>query len=463
VEKVKAFLFRVKSARSEGDVAAGTGLDIGSVKKALYDLMRRYRATLSVREDGSLIYDFGESLVPLSEISWREKLSSFGAWVWKGFSFAYKSSLAVVLVLYALIFVLLILAAAISASAASEDEGPAEGAFRLVAAVFEAIFDFVTYQAIVYDDTDSYGYPYKHYEPKVPVLPQREQKEHAKSFIASVYDFVLGPKRIEADGRAQHRELASFVRKNRGVLTVRDVQALSGMSRAEAEAFFAKFVAEQGGQAEVSEEGALYATFEELLRSKSKESDEPIVYYWDEYEAPHELTGNTAGKNVAISLLAAFNLAGSYFVVNTLPELSQMSNWFVWLGIVPGVIFSLFFALPLLRAPLVWWRNRKQHVHNIRKRLFRAIFGASDSGLAAADVVERANQAAETEEKLRIADMGPLVEETLGEVGGERSVDGKGRIVTDMRRLRLEEEAAVEYALAEEEAEVVYRSDQEVL
>ena len=453
VQAVKAFLQRAKSAVSEGDVAAGTGLDVGSAKAALYTLMRSHRSALAVHDDGTLVYDFGSSLVPLGRRTWRERLASLGGWLWRGFSYVYKASLAVVLVAYAVAFVVMIIAAAIAASSASRSDGPSKGAFRLVGAVFRAIFEFMTYTPIIYRDTDRYGYRHGHYEPTAPVLPRREPKEHEKSFIASVYDFVLGPTRVEPDDRAQRQEVAAFVRKNGGVLTIRDVQALSGMTRKEAEQFFASFVAEQDGVAEVTENGALYATFEELLRSKSTEHDAPVVFYWDEYEAPYELTGNTAGKNVLITLLAAFNMTCAYMVLGGFGGLGDLG---VWLGAVPAVIFTLFFAIPLLRAPILWWKNRQQHAHNIRKRLFGAIFGAADEQLAVSDVIERANQKATTEEKLRIGDVGPLLDETLQDLGGNQDVDAQGELTTDMTQLLIEAQAVEEHALEERQSQVVY-------
>ena len=243
------------------------------------------------------------------------------------------------------------------------------------------------------------------------------------------------------------------MRNNGGVLTIRDVQALSGMTREEAEQFFAQFVAEQDGVAEVTEDGALYATFEELLRSKTTKHDAPIELYWDEYEAPFELTGNTTGKNLLIALLAGFNLTCAYAVLNGVGELGELG---LWLGAVPAVIFSLFFAIPLLRAPFVWWNNKQQHAHNIRKRLFRVIFDARDEWLAGSDVIERANQRATTEEKLRIADVGDLLDETLLDLGGDQNVDERGQVATDMTQLRIEEQAAEEHALEERQAKVVY-------
>ncbi|MCA9619075.1 MAG: hypothetical protein KC731_08635, partial [Myxococcales bacterium] len=277
VEEVKAFLARARSAVSEGDVAAGTGIDVGSVEAALYALMRTHRSSLAVRDDGTLVYDFGRELVPLGRPSLAERVATLGRWLWKGFSFVYKTSLAVVLVGYAVAFLVLIVAAAIAASSASEDDGPATGAFELVGAVFRAIFEFMTHTALIYGETDRYGYPHAAYEPKRPVLAKPAEREEGKSFVASVYDFVLGPTRVEPHPLAQQQEVAAFVRQNGGVLTVRDVQALSGMGRKEAEQFFARFVAEQDGVAEISEDGALYATFEELLRSKTKAHDAPVI------------------------------------------------------------------------------------------------------------------------------------------------------------------------------------------
>ena len=68
----------------------------------------------------------------------------------------------------------------------------------------------------------------------------------------------------------------------------------------------------------------------------------------------------------------------------------------------------------------------------------------------------RANRKATTEEKLRIADVDVLLQETVREVGGSREVDERGEPTNDLRRLRIEAQAVEEHALAEHEAAVVY-------
>lgn len=455
---VKQLLKRTRSKLSEGDVAAGTGLDVASAKAALYALMRTHRCALTVHDDGTLVYDFGSEVTPLGRRTWRDGLASVAALLWRWFCVAYKASLAVVLVAYAVIFVVLILALAVAAASKSEERGPVKGALRLVGAIFRAIFELTTYQALTYDTFDRRGYRHAHFEPKTPVLPRRRPKAHAKGFVASVYDYVLGPARVAPHPRAQHREVAAFVRGNRGVLTVADVQKLSGMPRGEAEAFFANFVAEQDGNAEITDDGVLYATFEELLRSHSTAHDEPIVYYWDEYDAPYELTGNSAGKNVLVTALALFNLVCGTQVM----QLDVLGPLRLWLGLVPTVIFALFFLVPLVRAPIVWRNNRAQRRANVRKRLFKAAFRAREPSLSAAIIVRLANELATTEERLHFgeADVHRLAEDTLADVGEGREVGESGDVLTDVRRLRVESQIAESHGLEPEARSVVYRTEE---
>ncbi len=452
-QSVETFLKRARGRVSEGDVAAGVGVDVGTARSSLYELMRTYDCSMEVHDDGTLVYDFGAKLKRLNAVTFGERLRAVGRWLWKAFSVVYKASLAIVLVLYAVTFVVLIIGAAIAASTASKDEGPAVGAMRLVGAIFRGIFEFATWSTVMYVQEDRYGYPHRHYEPRKPVLPQKNPKPHAKGFIASVYDFVLGPKRVEPDALAQRREVASFVRERGGALTIADVQALSGMSRDEADRFFARFVAEFDGDVDITDEGVLFARFPDLQRSSTSEHDEPIIYYWDEYEAPFEVTGNTTGKNIGIGLLAGFNLFCSAFAVLTL---GASGSAFVWLGALPATIFGLFFAIPLVRAIGVWRNNRKQHEHNIRKRIFAAVFKTEGAQPTFEALVQTANRRASSEETLDPQTVRPLLETTLAESGGDVSLNEAGDLVVDLSKLRDEEATRAQHAVQVSRGQVAF-------
>ncbi len=453
---LERFLAGSKGPVSEADVAAGTGIGIETVRSSLYELMHEYECSLDVREDGTLVFNFGGHLKRIGEPSAGDRARALGRWLWKVFSKAYRYSLAAVLVGYAVAFVVLLIAAAIAASAAAEDEGPAEGAFRLVGAIFRGIFEFTTHSAIIYADLDSRGYRHRHFEPNNPVLTKQE-KEHEKSFVASVYDFVLGPDRVEIRNGAQEREVASYVRKNGGVLTVSDVQSLSGMRREDAEKFFAQFVARFDGEANITDDGTLVGSFESLLQSSSTEQDEKVEFFWDEYEPPFELTGNTTGRNIAIALLAAFNLGGASAVMSGAAGIAGAGA--LALGVVPLVVFTLFFAIPLMRAPVVWKNNKGQHETNVRKRLYREIFSANEEQLRFDDILQRANEHRTTEESLALTNLRTLMQDTAHEVGGSYHLNDADELALDATLIRREAAARAEVEIQVEEQEVVFSTN----
>ncbi|MCP4503561.1 MAG: hypothetical protein GY822_26820 [Deltaproteobacteria bacterium] len=435
---VKSFLNRAQKAVSEGDVAAGAGIDIGSARRNLYGLMRTHHAALFPHDDGMLVYDFGKKLKPLNQPSWRDRLSSVARWTWRGFSFVYKASLAVVLVSYAVLFLVLIFAAAIAASVASEDEGPVQGAGYLVISVFRAIFDFSIMSSMV-TATDPHGYSYRELDSKKSSFSRDKSKTPKKSFISSVYDFVLGPARAIPDENAQHREVSAFVRSNHGVLTIANVQALSGFSRVKAESFFALYVAQLDGEVTVTDEGVLYAEFPELLSSKSTTDDEEVVFFWDEYEAPFKLTGNTGGKNVFIGFLAAFNLFCATVILQNATLFGAAG---LWLGGIPAAIFSLFFALVLFRAPGVWWKNRKRHQTNLKKRFFKAIFQARKRDPSFEELVDQANALATTERTLELVKNERLIEEMAVDFSVDIDANEAGQSVLQLDSLQNELQSA---------------------
>ena len=449
IRRIESVLEDARAPITDADVAAASALDIGNVRRLLRQLMHRYECALDVREDGALVYRFSRPLRRLDKPTWRERFHRFGRRLWRGFSWAYRASLAFVLVAYAVAFVVLIIAAALAASAAAEDEGPAEGAFRLVGAIFRGIFEFTTHSALMYADLDGFGYRHRHFEP-TPALLSREKKKHKKGFVAAVYDFVLGPDRVALPEGAQTRELAAFVRRSGGSLTVADVQALSGMSREAAEKAFARFVAEFEGNVTITADGVMVATFPALLESASRAQDAEPIYFWDEYEPPFELNGNSAGQNVLVAGLGAFNLAGALAVLSgALPTGAATA-----LGVVPLIVFSLFFALPLLRWPLVWWNNRKQHETNIRKRLYRAIFGTREERVLFDEIVERANERRTTEEELDPEALRSLIESTIDELGSSYELNNADEREMDATGLRRELEAS-EQVSVEAAAEAV--------
>ena len=450
--QIVRFLERAKGPVSQADIAAGTGVDGPTVDRLMRTIMLEWECALDVRDDGSLVYDFGRSMERIGAVPFGDRVRAVGRWLWRGFSAVYRVSLALVLVAYAVTFVVLIIAAAVAAAAASKDEGPVEGAFALVGAVFRAILESSTHLAIMYASVDDRGYSHRNFEPRHPVM-RKSKGVKDKSFIASVYDFVLGPPRVQVQDGAQEREVAAYVRRHGGVLTVSDIMALSGMTRVEAARFFSRFVASYEGDVTITDDGALVATLPSLLASETTEHDEPIVYFWDEYEPPFEVTGNTTSRNVGIGFLALFNLVCSASAVGMLAGSGGAA---VALGWVPLVIFSLFFLLPAVRAPWAWMRNRDRHRMNVQKRLYRAVFETSGDAVRLDALVDAANRRATTEEPLAVERDREVIDATVEAVGGRRDLDDDGVATAALERLRREQAARAAARVEVERGDVVY-------
>ncbi|MDW8019855.1 MAG: hypothetical protein RMI34_07250 [Chloroherpetonaceae bacterium] len=362
------------------DAAAGTGIALNELEHAFETLISKYNCRVQATAQGDVIYDFGRTLRRRNAKTAAEILLEVLAWLWRGFQLIYKACIALVMVVYFIVFVVILLVAIIlAASAASgskeDKKGSAKGSIdlRVIGDLFMMIFRFAQVTDTVMYVTDAQGYRYRQYQPAAGALNKAK-----KGFIASVYDFVFGPPRVEIDPLANEKELAAFLRKNKGVLVGAELQALTGWSTDEMENFLAEYVAKFRGQLKVTEDGVLYAEFDELLRGKVAAEESAIVYYWDEYEPEYVWTGNDFGRNLVIVLMNSFNLFFSYFVLTAeqtilgliaiTPTVRLVLGWF------PFVYSVLFFLIPLVRGIWIVVKQQERHHANIRRRILKAVF-----------------------------------------------------------------------------------------
>ncbi len=405
------------------DAVTTTGLPLIETKDAIDDLMGKYNCKLRVTENGDLIYDFGTKLEQRHAKTWKDYLWSFAMFCWKGFKAFYKLMTALFLIIYFVVFLLLILGLALS----SEDDN---GVGDLVAGVFRAFISIFEWSTIIgynnrYYRNDRYGYRYQHYKEKPRVFNRRRRKKSddprdEKGFVASIYDFIFGPPRVELNPLANNQEVASFIKENKGLLTTSEVQALAGWTREDAENFMTETLAYFDGEAKISENGMLYGDFTELLRVKNKEETSPIIWFWDEYEPEYEMTGNSKGRNGIIIAMNTFNLLMSMWVLGSgfTNEFGFAATFF--LGVFPLVYSATFFFIPLMR----WWRIRKQqheqHKQNIRKRIMKVVFQSHSREIPLSKLHAAVNENRTTEEVLSAKVINDVLQETIYDLGGEQ-------------------------------------------
>jgi len=433
------------------EAAATTGLSIDEAEAALRELLMRYDCVLQVTENGDLIYDFGPRLHRRDEKSFREYLDEFLELLWKGFVLFFKAWIAITLVVYFLIFLTILVMAVITLLFAGGNKSKGRRSrsaapFHLIyyaARLFVAIFDWGTAATTTTYQTDQHGYRYATYQPKSaplsPFQPKNAQTAQPakKSFIASVYDFVFGPPRVTRDPLENQKEIAAYVRRNKGILFVSEIKALTGLDSTPAALLFSDCIGRFQGDIRISDRKLMYGLFDRLLRTAG-EDEGRIVYYWDEYEPPHFLTGNTPQMNVLIVFLNGFNLLFSLIILSGAFE-EALSVF--WLGTVPLLFSVIFFAVPLLRLPVVLWREARRNAENQRRRVMRAIFLNRGRAQTPEQVLHIVNQPSGPEplSKKTVED---ILARLVRDLPGEIRTDAQGQVLYEFPIITLELEEA---------------------
>lgn len=466
-KEVERFLSNQKEPFTLGDASTVTGLPMLETKYALKELMRKYVCHLDVSKGGELIYFFGSSLKRRSSIPFQERLEKLGAGLWKVFKVVYKALIGITLVVYFVFFLVMIVVALVlmmSQGGRSDDGKGAIGGFmRMISEMFFSIFRWNTHHRSKYEPLDKWGYPYEHYEPRRTSWPTKKQKKEdadpwkrkprrkkEKSFIASVYDFVFGPPRVPIHPLRNQRELAAFLRKNDGVCTVSEVQALAGWTRSKAAEFMTTCLAEFDGEATITENGTLVGTFESLIKGGADDLVEKIEWFWDEYVPEWEVTGNSVSRNIGIIAMNVFNLGVSGALINgVFAAFTGVSlGALVGLGWFPLIFSIVFFLVPAVRWFYVQKKQREQHVENIRRRLMKVIYKKHKQQISLEELTAAANNWRDTEEVLSPKVVDEVLKEFIYDLEGEATVNDKADIVysfyrlnnelNDLQRVRLE-------------------------
>lgn len=450
VDKIENHLKVSTKQLTLNDAASITGYHIDDSKQVMDKLIDRYHTRLQVTENGELIYDFGNYLHRRGERTWGEWWRMVGKTLVKILVWIFKAWIALTLVVYFILFVIILIAIIIAAlSGNGDNDSDSSGIGDIIGSIFRGIFIWndISYHRETYRRTDRRGYSYKKYKPRPSSIPPKKQKseEGKKGFTASVYDFVFGPARVKDEHLANQQEVAAFLRENQGIITTSEVVGLAGWKAEEAENFMADCLARFKGNVEISENQILYGDFVELTQSKSQEGDAKIEWYWDEYEAPYEVTGNTFWRNFGVVFMNLFNLAfASFFLYITFeesqlyPEKAQDTLLVIFLAYVPFIFSFLFFLIPSIRSMGIARKNKQRRINNIRKRLMKVIFRNYDKNIKIEELEAWVNETGK-EEKLSQAEIKEVMQSVVADLWGEMEFDTTHASVT-YRFRRLEDE-----------------------
>lgn len=435
------------------DMAANTGFEINDAKRAIDKLMKKYVCRIQVNTHGDIIYDFGKTLQRRSSKTFKEYFDAVVNFSWKAFQVLFKVWITIMLVVYFIIFLILIIGlivAMFTKSSSGKSSGKSSGSGQLLALVFRLFAELMYWKTITgatHYNKDKYGYPYKKYNSAQSVISKySDKKADSKKFVASVFDFVFGPKRFEINPLNNQMEVATYLRQSKGIITISEMKALAGWDEEQAGTFFSDCIVRFEGESKISENGVFYGDFNNFVRSVSQEKGVDIIWYWNEYEPEFILTGNPKGRNAIIIGMNLFNLVVSSIVLSayynsasTLDvEYFNFAGVEIVLGWIPAIFSALFFLIPTVRYFQNRFKEKNRHIQNIKKRLMRLIYMNQGREIKLTDIQSTVNKTNGGEEKLSKNIIEKTMSDFIYDWGGEMEVRDDATVVYRFPKLERE-------------------------
>ncbi|MBK8911105.1 MAG: hypothetical protein IPM61_07220 [Chlorobi bacterium] len=366
------------------DAATATGVTVDEARDALARLMELYVTRVTHDDQGNLQFAFEMPLRQRGTKTAKERWAAIRERLWRGFKIFFKIWIGLMVIVYFVVMLVALLALLIAQSSASssDDRDDNRSSSGMIGGLFRVLFEGLAWSTWARATPAGYDFDEHGYRYRTVQTPRGAKDPKKKSFIIAIYDLALGPERAPSDPLENEREVAAFLRAERGVLTPAEVVALSGGTIADAEERMADYLVRFDGEPTITDEGAVVGEFDSFISgTAAKDADVKVVNYWDEFEAPYEHSGNTPGRNGIIIAMVLFTLAmGGYFLAAGLAAFGGSIPFFrtgaarFLLGYLPVAFSVIYLLVALLRLPGVRRRQAERLERNRKKKVMRAIF-----------------------------------------------------------------------------------------
>jgi hypothetical protein len=459
--KITEAFKRRRRGATTADIVADTALPLALVRELAPRAADEYSARLEVTESGEILYSFPRGFASryrglraglkrfLEKFSRGLKIFSAGL---------FKVWIMVMLVGYFVLFMLIALASLFVAAAGRSSDsnrrrGGSGGGFFVSAHIFDLIIRLWFYSSLTKSSNPRY----------------RRAPQSGKPLHRAIFSFVFGDGDPNRDW--EDREKKAFIaclQARRGVVSLPEYMALSGLNPEEAERALMARCSEFGGSPEAAGEGTIVYRFDELLLRSDQKAPSPA-----ESPAPvrrlKTFSSNKKNMNFWFVFINAANLIfGGYFLFNALntgallTEIQYQSSSYLYaftykllepfagnplpfigigLGLVPLLFSLLFWLIPGLRYFREKKENEKIKLNNLKKTGFSLIWskplGVLEKDIDSPAAESRPQNMAAARDRI-IKDMGawsvPDVE-----------LNGQGNPVYFFRELQREKDALETY------------------
>lgn len=405
-----------KSAGREStiaDLAGLTGLPLSQIEAELPAVADEFGARLRVTEKGEILYSFPDGMKSRYKgfgPSMRRAFRAFKKGAIEVAKAVFKAWIVVMLVGYFVLFIALALFAMLASVAMQQGgggrdnrgsgrrDGGGMGGLWLTSSLFNTLIRIWFYSELFKDPETRYR--------------QTSNRRERRPLHKAVFSHVFGdgdPNQNWAE--VEKKAFVAFLQTHKGVITMPEFMAITGMDPADAELAINKYLLEFEGTPEVSESGVLYFSFPKLLSRLGTTPD--IMGSSVALKRLNKFSSNSAKADNVFRLINVFNLVfggyflysavaiGSAFYVSTPKGLALRGGFqliysatgylfqmlgasnpvpgiFWGLGIVPLAFSALFFAVPVIRALRLKVQDERIKFENLRRVVYRSVIGSRE-------------------------------------------------------------------------------------
>ena len=411
-EKLLGGFRSAKRESTVADLAGLTGLPLSQIEAELPAVADEFGARLKVTEKGDILYSFPNGMKSRYKgfgPSLKRALRALKKGAIEVSKAIFKVWIMVMLVGYFVLFLALALFAMVASVAMQQGGGGRDsrsdrrgggglGGLWLTTRLFDSIIRIWFYSELFKGPETRYR--------------QSMERRERKPLHKSIFSHVFG----EGDPNpnwsvVEKKAFVAFLQTHKGVITMPEFMAITGMDPIDAELAINKYLLEFEGSPEVSEAGVLYFNFPKLLARVGTTPE--LMGSSVALKRLNKFSMNTPKADNAFRLINIANIAfGGYFLYNAaavgtaiyvstpkgftlrggfafiysatgylfqmLGAANPVPGIFWGLGIVPLVFSAFFFGIPIIRAVRQKAADEKIKFENLRRIVYRNILSARD-------------------------------------------------------------------------------------
>lgn len=203
------------------------------------------------------------------------------------------------------------------------------------------------------------------------------KNQKIKNCFRQSITYIFGEFWHKKDKLLTEKIILNYIKHNQGKIVIAEIVQLTGWSIQEAEVQAVRLLSDYQGEVEVSKEGIIIYTFEELVKNDKESSNiTESLKIWERPIPEKIFNRNSKVENQKLQQKVTYLTIISCIIALFITNFFANSHTFLfWISIsIPILFTTLGLVLPTLRKKWILYQNDKIRLKNVEIYILKAIF-----------------------------------------------------------------------------------------